>query len=429
MGNVSNMLKDIPIPKMVKVRQSFGTEKLEDVAGEIRKELDREDIIAQITPGMKIAITVGSRGVANIALITKEIVAFLQSHGAEPFVIPAMGSHGGSSAEGQLAIIHGYGVTPEYMGCPVVSTMEVVEVGRLEDDTPVYVNKLAYEADGIVVMNRIKAHTAFRGTYESGVMKMMTIGLGCQKGAESCHRQGMLKLGSYVEKFAFKILETSPIFFGVGLVENSYDETAIIKVMSKEEIPLVEPGLLLKAKALMPSIKFEDTDILLVDYMGKDISGEGMDPNIAGRWVVPTIQGGITSKIVGVLDITEETLGNVVGLGMTDVCSKRVVDKMDIDNTYPNSLTSTVTCLCKIPMYFETQKLTVQAAIKMTYGVNPENVRIVHIKDTLSMDTIEISENMLEVAKAHPEVEIIGEPEEMVFDEMGNLFLSTISIA
>lgn len=422
MGNVTNMLKDIPIPKMIKVRQQFDKTELSDVSAEMKMQLNRPDIIAQITPGMKIAITAGSRGVANIALVIKEIAEFLQSHGAEPFVIPAMGSHGGSSAEGQLAVIHGYGITPEYVGCPVISTMEVVEVAKLEDGSPVYVNKLAAEADGIVVVNRIKPHTAFRGTYESGVMKMMTIGLGCQKGAESCHRQGILNLGPYVEKFAFKILENAPVFFGVGLVENAYDHTAIIKVMSKEEIPVEEPKLLAIAKANMPHIKFPEADVLIVDYIGKDISGEGMDPNIAGRWIVPTIKGGLTSKMVAILDITEETLGNVVGLGMADVCSQRVIDKLDLDNTYPNSLTSTVSCLCKIPMYFDTQKLTIQAAIKMVYGEVPENVRVIRIANTLAMDSIMISENMIEDAKAHPEVEIIGELEEMIFDESGELF-------
>lgn len=417
------MLSNIPIPKMVPVRQKFNREKLEDIPLAVRTEMDRDEVRAKIHKGMSIAITAGSRGIANLALIIREVVACLKEMGAEPFVIPAMGSHGGSTAEGQLAIINGYGVTEEYVGCPVRSTVDVVEIGKLDDGRPIYINRLAAEADGIISLNRIKAHTAFRNKYESGVMKMLTIGLGCQKGAEVCHRDGILHLGPNVEKFAFGILENANVILGVGIVENAYDETLKVRVMTKEQIPVEEPELLDFAKSRMACIKFPKVDALIVDYIGKDISGEGMDPNIAGRFIVPTIHGGIQADKIGILDLTHETLGNFVGLGMADTCSRRVVNKLDLDATYPNSLTSTMSILCKIPMYFDNHRRTIQATIKMVPAKSPEEVTMIRIGSTLAMDTILISENMLDEASAlGDEIEILGEPFEMTFNENGDLF-------
>ena len=422
MGSVNEMLKDIPIPKMVRIREKFDGTALDDVAAAVRKELDRDEVIARIRPGMTIALTAGSRGVANIALVIRETASFLKEHGAKPFVIPAMGSHGGSTAEGQLAIIREYGVTEDYVGCPVIATMDTVKIGELDDGRPIMINRLAAEADAIISINRIKAHTAFHGKYESGVMKMLTIGLGCQFGAQVCHRQGIMHLGPNVEKFAFGILKNANVILGIGLIENAFDQTAMVRVMTKEQIPVEEPVLLEKAKSLMAKILFPEVDVMVVDYIGKNISGEGMDPNVSGRWIVPNIQGGIDAQRIAVLDITDETLGNVVGLGMADTCSKRVVEKMDRDQTYPNSLTSTVTCLCRIPMYFDTQKLTIQAAIKMAAGVEPEDVTMIRIRDTLSLGEIWISENLVPKARENPLIEIIGEPEEMVFNDDGDLF-------
>ena len=422
MGSVNEMLKNIPIPKMVAVRQKFDREKIEDIPAAVLKEMDRDDVKAKIRPGMSIAITAGSRGIDNLALVIREVVSFLKAQGAEPFVIPAMGSHGGSTAEGQKAIVTEYGVTEEYVGCPVKATMETVEIGKLDDGRPILINRLAAEADGIISLNRIKAHTAFRGRYESGVMKMLTIGLGCQAGAEVCHRQGILHLGPNVEKFAFGILKNANVILGVGLIENAYDETVKIRVMTKEQIPEEEPKLLDYAKSKMARILIDDVDVMIVDYIGKNISGEGMDPNIAGRWIVPTIKGGINATRIGILDLTNETLGNFVGLGMADTCSKRVVEKISTDATYPNSLTSTVTELCKIPMYFDDHKKTIQATIKMVPAKSPEEVTMIRINNTLAMDTIWVSEYLLEQVKKTPGMEILSEAEELKFDANGNLF-------
>ena len=380
MGAIHDMLKDIPIPRMVEVRQLFDHDHLEDVPGEVRRELSRKEVTDKIQPGMRIAITAGSRGIDHLALIIREVVSFLKEQGASPFVIPAMGSHGGSTAEGQLAIVHEYGVTEEYVGCPVVATMDVTQIGELDDGRPIFINRLAAEADGIISLNRIKAHTAFRGNYESGVMKMLTIGLGCQHGAEVCHRQGILNLGPNVEKFAFGILKNANVLLGVGIIENAYDQTAMVRVMTKEEIPKMEPELLKIAKSRMACLKLPQVDVLIVDRIGKDISGEGMDPNI--------------------------------------------VERMSRENTYPNSLTSTVTCLCKIPMYFDTQKETIQATIKMTPGKAPEEITMIRIRDTLAMDTIWVSENLLPTIRGMRDMEILGLPEELAFDENGDLLTS-----
>ena len=422
MGSVNDMLHSVALPKMARVSQTFPRPALGDVAMETRRQLSREAIRACVHPGMKIAVTVGSRGVANVALVTREIVAALRDAGAEPFIIPAMGSHGGATAEGQAAIVREYGVTETYVGCPIRATMEVTQIGTLMDGKPIYIDRYAAEADGIVPVNRIKAHTAFHGRYESGVMKMMAIGLGKQKGAEAVHRDGILHLGPNVEKMAEGIRVRAPILFGVGLVENAYDETMLVRAMTREEIPAVEPELLAIAKQHMARILLTETDVLLVDYIGKNISGEGMDPNLTGRYIVPTLSGGIQSQVLGVLDITPETLGNCVGLGMADVCARRVVDKISLDNTYPNSLTSTVTCLCKIPMYFDNHRLTAQAAVKMTPGKAPEDVRVIRIRDTLSMGSLEVSENLLPLVERTDGMRVEDKPRAMAFNEYGDLF-------
>ncbi len=237
MGYVNDMLYAVPLPRMARVRQTFERKKLTDPAAAVREALARPQIAAAVKPGMRVAVTVGSRGVANVAPVTREIVRFLQAHGAAPFVVPAMGSHGGASAEGQAEIVRAYGVTEVFVGCPVVSSMEVAQIGTLDDGKPVYIDRAAAEADGIVPVNRVKAHTAFHGRYESGVMKMMAIGLGKQKGAETVHRDGILQLGPNVERMAFGVLQNANILFGVGLVENAYDETMLVRAMTKAEIP------------------------------------------------------------------------------------------------------------------------------------------------------------------------------------------------
>lgn len=422
MGTVNEMLQDICIPRMVRARQRFDESCIEDVAGALREELSREAIAALIRPGMRIAITAGSRGVDNIALVIREIASFLKEKGAAPFVIPAMGSHGGATVPGQMEVLASFGIVEAYIGCPIHASMETVCIGALDDGRPIHIDKYAAEADGIIPVGRVKPHTAFRARYESGVMKMMAIGLGKQQGAEVCHKAGILHLAENVEQFAFGVLRHADILFGVGLVENAFDKTAVIRAMTREEIPEVEPVLLDMAKAKMARIMFDQVDVLVVDEIGKNISGEGMDPNIAGRWIVPNIKSGIDATRVAILDVTDESHGNTTGLSMADVCSKRAVEKMDPETTYPNSLTSTVTILSGIPMYFDNHRYTIQAAIKMLPGKTPEEITMIRIKNTLELGEIELSETLLPQAQEMSDLEILGEPRALVFNENGDLF-------
>ncbi len=419
---VNALLENIPLARMVPVEQSFDPGCLENVSQSIREELRRPGIADTVKPGMRIAITAGSRGIADMPAAVKEVAAFLKNAGAHPFVIPAMGSHGGASAQGQEAILAAYGITAETVGCPVRATMDVQKIGVLDDGRPILIDRYAAEADGIVVINRVKAHTAFRARYESGVMKMMTIGLGKQSGAEVCHSEGILQLGPNVEKFARGILKNARILFGLGIVENAYDKTAMVRAMTAAEIPEVEPLLLDEAKRRMARFFLDEVDVLVVDQIGKDISGEGMDPNITGRWIVPNIRGGIQATRVAVLDLTEESLGNSVGLGMVDVCSRQAADKVNADMTYPNSLTSKVPLLCAIPMTFDNHRYTIKAAVKMVPGKAPEEVTMIRIRDTLHMSRIEVSENLLNRIENHPNMRVIGPAAELPFNADGNLF-------
>jgi hypothetical protein len=253
-------------------------------------------------------------------------------------------------------------------------------------------------------------------------MKMITIGLGKQSGAEVCHREGILCLGPNVERFAFGILAHANILFGVGTVENAFDKSKLVKALTKEEIPQEEPALLEIAKKSIGRILLDSADVLIVDEIGKNISGEGMDPNIAGRWIVPTIKGGLESKMVAVLDLTKETLGNSVGLGMADVCSKRAIEKVNTDNTYPNSLTSTVSSLCKTPMYFDNHEYTIKAAIKMVWNTPPEAVTIIRIRNTLELASIMVSENLIKRVEKTTRMKVVSKPFSLAFDGNGDLF-------
>jgi hypothetical protein len=422
MGVVSDLLKDTEIPKMAKVRQVFTRERVEDVQSAVQKELRKEEIQKTVRPGMSVAITGGSRGVANIAVILKEIVSFVKSKGAKPFIIPAMGSHGGSTAEGQMEILHSYGITEEFCGCPIKAPMETTKIGYTNENHPVFIDKYAAEAEGIIVVNRIKPHTCFRGPYESGLMKMITIGLGKQKGADVCHQAGFKHMAKLIPLFANKILANCNILFGFATLENPFDETYKVMALTKEEIPQKEPGLLLEAKSLMPRILFDETDVLIVDKIGKNYSGDGMDPNITGTFCTPYASGGIKSQKIVVLDLSDESHGNAAGMGMADISTQRLFEKVDLEKTYPNGLTSTVLTNLKIPVILKSDKEAIQAAIKTCNEVDKKSVAIIRIPNTLQLEYIYISEVLYKKAKTMPGIEILEEPRPIVFNEQGNLW-------
>ena len=422
-GNVVTRLADSTVlPKMVTVRQLLDHSHIDpaDLPELVRTEL--EPMRGRIRPGMSVAITCGSRGVCNIAVITRAIVDFVKSCGGQPFVFPAMGSHGGATAEGQREILRGYGVTEETMDCPIRATMEVVQVGETEAGMPVFVDRYAYEADGIILCGRVKAHTAFRGPYESGILKMSVIGLGKQHGAEHVHQDGFSDLGRLLPMIARVVFDKTNILGAVAVAENAFDQTCIVEGLLKEEIFEKEPDILRRSKERLGRIFFDDIDVLVVDRLGKDISGDGMDPNITGRFAVPYMESEKKVQHIAVLDLTEETHGNCNGLGLADVTTRRLVEKIDVDCTYPNVVTSTVLCTPKIPLFAHSDRACIQIALKTCNYIDRENPRIVHIKDTMRLEEIEISQAMLEEARANEHIQILGEPHDWPFDEEGNLW-------
>lgn len=421
MSTLGDMLKDIKIPKMAKVRQVFPRERIENIPVAVRKELEKGEISVTIQPGMQIAITAGSRGVANIAVILREIVSFVLDKGACPFIIPAMGSHGEGIAEEQANILESYGITEEFCGCPIKATMRTKQIGVTEEQQPVFIDKYASEADGIIVVNRIKPHTGFCGPYESGLMKMMTIGLGKQIGADICHEAGFKNMAKMIPMIANVILKKANILFGVALLENPYDETRKVVALAKDDISKEEPSLLIEAKSMIPRILFEETDVLIVDKIGKNYSGDGMDPHVTGSFATPYASGGIKAQKIVALDLSEETHGNGQGMGLADFCTRRLFNKADLELGYVTAMTATVVTGVKIPIILNSDKEAIQAAIKTCNSIDKNRPAIIRISNTLHVEYIYISEALFEKAKEMANIEIIEEPRIVVFDRIGNL--------
>jgi hypothetical protein len=421
MSILRKVLEDIPIPQMVRIRQKFDGTKLDDLTGELERELQKPGAVDRIKPGQQVAVAVGSRGVANIALFTKVTIDAIKKAGGHPFIVPCMGSHGGATAEGQKDVLHHLGVTEEAMGAPIRSSMEVVKLDELPNGLPVYVDQIASTADAIVVINRVKPHTAFRGRIESGIMKMIAIGLGKQKGAEACHQLGFKYMAENVPAMANIMIDKLPIVFGVALVENAYDETCRIEVLPAGQIEAREEELLVEAKARLPKILFDQIDVLVIDYIGKNISGDGMDPNITGRYPTPYAHGGPDVSKMVVLDLTPETKGNANGVGTADFTTQRLVDKTDLHATVVNGLTSTVCAPTKIASTLDNDFYAIKAAVKTCNILDYTKCRLVRIQDTLHLGEIEISVNLLAEAKLHPDIEILSEPYDLQFDSEGNL--------
>jgi len=416
---IEDLLKNVSLPHMVRVRQLFDDREEKDVAGAVLGEIARPDIAERIRPGMKIAIGVGSRGLADLPTLVRATVEGLRAHGAEPFIVPAMGSHGGATDEGQAALLAQLGVTAESAGCPVRSSMETVELGRLPNGLPILMDRLAMQADGIVAVNRIKPHTSFSGEIESGLAKMITIGLGKQKGAESCHAPGFGMMAENVVEMARIKLNMAPILFGLATVENAYDRIRHVEAVPGEAILSREPELLRTAKANMPKILFNPLDVLVVDRMGKEYSGTGADPNITGRAGTPYLQTELNVARLVILDLSGKSAGNATGLGLCDVTTRTLFDKIDFAATYANHITSTVLTGAKVPMMMDSDRRAVQAAIKTCNAPDMQRLRIVRIPNTLHLGTLLVSEILLEEARAHPQIEVLGPAEEWPFDENG----------
>jgi hypothetical protein len=429
MGIISDLCAEVRLPRMFRVRQFFDKTHIEpeDIPRAVTAQLSRPELGDPVRPGKRYAITCGSRGVANTAIITKAIAAFVRSKGAFPFVVPAMGSHGGATAGGQRALRAGYGVPEEFVGCPVVSSMETVVIGESGAGPGgrtygVRIDRNAAEADGIIVAGRIKPHTDFHGPYESGIMKMMAIGLGKREGAEICHQNGFGYMAEMVPLFGRTIIKHAPVILGFGILENAYGQTCKFAALRPDEIEAEEPALLEEARSHLPFIPFDSADVLVVDRIGKDISGDGMDPNITGPSPCsPWVSGGITANRTAVLDLTEETHGAALGIGAAHAITRRLFNKIDYDATYVNAVTSRGIDFVRIPCILESDREAVQLALRTCIGGDPARPRIVRIADSLHTETLLVSDAMEGEARAGG-LEILAGPEPWPFDKDGNLW-------
>ena len=429
-GGVSNLLQGVEIPRMFRARQSFPEAAIlpQDLPQVIFAELSKPEIAGQIKPGLRIAITAGSRGIANVAIITKAIVDFVKTRQAEPFIVPAMGSHGGATAEGQLEVLAGYGITPDRMGCPIHSCMDAVLLGESERGKPVFLDQLAFESDGIIVSCRIKPHNAFRGRYESGICKMLAVGLGKQAGAESVHADGMGQMAENLLANAKVILAKAPVLFAIPCLENAYDETCKIEAVPREQILDREPELLELAFANMPRLLVAEGDVLVVDEIGKNYSGTGVDPNITGTFSTEFASGGVKVQRTCMLDLSEVSHGNGLGVGLASAISKRLFDKLDPEKMYPNCITSTVLKSAMIPLVLASDREAIQLCIRTLNGVDKNAARIIRIANSLHIGRIMLSEayfNDVLLGK-YAGVAAIDAPQHLEFDAAGNLLTPII---
>lgn len=396
------------LPEMFKVRQIFNNEKLEDIEGTVIREFQKSEISSKIKPGMNVALAVGSRGIKNLTLIISTVISQIKKMRANPFIVSAMGSHGGGTQEGQKKVLEGYGITEENLGVKVITTVDVVKLGETQNGIPVYFDTQAYGADLIIPINRIKLHTDFVGPLQSGLCKMLVIGLGNHKGCSSIHEEKSECFAKIIEEAAKIILSKTKVGAGLAIMENAYDETTHIEAIPRETFVEREKELVKRAKENMPFIRIEKADVLVVEEIGKDISGAGYDPNILGRSCVlktfvlhvPKIQ-----RMV-LLNITEASHGNAIGLGQFDVITKNIIEKIDYETTYANA----IACKClddaKIPIMVDTEEEAIRVALRGCRNIDLNNLKIVKIKNTLSLEYIEVSKALLEEVKKNKNLEL-----------------------
>jgi hypothetical protein len=408
-------------PRMARVKQTFPGPMLHDVASAVRETLSQLSL--PVRPGQTVALSVGSRGIVNIDVVARASVDYLQGRGARPFIFPAMGSHGGGTAEGQLSVLEHYGVTEATMGCPVRATMDVVQVGEALG-LPVWLDRYAAEADWIGVINRVKPHTDFKGDIESGLFKMMTIGLGKHRGAIQAHRANIRhRYETVIAEVGREMVKKARIAFGLGIVENGYDETAKVQAFLPADLEAGERALLKEAKAWMARLPFERFDLLVVDEMGKDISGAGMDSNIIGRhgtFFEPPFPSPRVTFIV-VCDLTPHTNGNATGIGNADFTTRRLADKVDWNATYINCLTACSPAGAKLPPVLETDRDAIAVALSCLGLERVEDARVVRVKNTLRLAEVEVSEALLGDVAKRDDLAQASEPAPLAFDARGAL--------
>ncbi len=405
------------LPRMVHVRQRFSTEQIEDLPGAIQAEFARVGLKTVVRPGMEVAITAGSRGITRIPEIIRTVADAVKAAGATPFVVPAMGSHGGAVAEGQAAVLRDYGITEETTGAEIRATMDVADLGKAPNGATVYFDRNAYNADAVIVVARVKPHTSFRGPVESGLCKMIAVGLGKQRGAEQVHAHGLTDSVPQAAKVA---IEKSNIVLGLAVVENGYDQPHTIKAARAADIYETDRELQTLSKTLLPRVPFDELDLLIVDVMGKNISGAGMDPNVIGLNRGMTMDRQPNYQRVLVRDLTPESHGNAVGIGHADFVTKRLADKINHYDLYMNALTANNPAVAKIPITLDTDKAAIETAFKSACAGVAEP-RVARIYSTLHLEYLLFSEALIPAARENPNLEVLDAPYAWEFDAAGNL--------
>lgn len=414
---------------MIEVRQTYPASAQFDFPRHLEAQLAGAGVGEKIRPGMRIAVGVGSRGIANLKEIVQATIGVLKSAGAQPFVIPAMGSHGGATPEGQAQVLAEYGITAETVGAPIEASMEVRKIGSGLDGWDVLFSVPALQADGVIAINRVKPHTDFRGPLGSGILKMLTIGFGKQAGANSAHR-AVTHLGHemVVRAFSKVILETVPVLCGVAIVEDQRHQTAAVEVLTPAQMVSGEERLLAKARGLMARLPLDEIDLLIVDEIGKEISGAGMDPNVTGRdgsGYSDSLNGEQkgTPHVFRILirDLSAATNGNGIGIGMADFATSRAVKAMDLRSTYMNALTAIKLLSSKIPIHFDSDRETIEAALASLASAHPEKLRVVRIANTLNLERVLVSEGCVDLLAGRAGLSTVGTAQPMLFDENGNL--------
>ncbi len=410
-------------PEMALIRQKLHAEKLEDIPEAVGKALQGLQLASLAEPGESVAVAVGSRGISHISLIVSECVKSLMDSGLKPFIVPAMGSHGGNTPEGERSALARLGITESFVDAPILAAEDVVKIGRLDVGIPILVDRCAAEADHIVVINRVKPHTKFHGPIESGLTKMLTVGLGKGEGAALYHRAAVQHTFDILQDAARNILESRSVLFGLAILEDGYRNVSRVSAVRPENWFESERTLLQEARLIMPRIPFDPIDILIIDEIGKDISGIGMDSNVTGRHrdIVGDFFTAPHVKRIFVRDLSPESDGNGNGIGLADVTTRRLVDALDLEKTYTNALTAISLEKAAIPMSFETDRECIEACLNTIGMVRPEEARIIRIKNTAKLDTLSASRALEGDVTSNPNLKILKEWEPMAFDEENNL--------
>ena len=413
----------MPLPDVVEIRQTFPRPRVEDVEAAVREQWDREGIGTAVAPGMEVAIATGSRGIAEIPSFVRAVARCVREAGATPFIVPAMGSHGGATAEGQVKILRSLGLTEEACEAPIRSSMEVVELGTTARGTPVYLDRNAAGADGVIPVARVKSHTDFRGRAESGLLKMSAIGLGKHAQALALHSLGVAGIRDHMVDVGQHVAASGHLLFGLAIVENAYDEPAIVEAVPPPAFLDRESALLETSREWMPRLPVDDVDVLVVDRIGKNYSGTGMDTNVIGRFRIlgepdPPLP---RVKYVVACDLTEESHGNAAGVGLADLVTERLFRRIDLEVTYENVLTSTFLERAKVPMVRTSDRDAIDAAVRCNWGVAAQDTRLVRIPNTLHLEYLQVARALVPEVLERGNAEVAGDPFPLPFGDDGDL--------